>query len=95
MIKQKPKKELVGFELFKRSQVINKLEWNRKGYWINKAFASNDFRREPGLFCPDCILPLSEIIKTREFTAHLKCDSCGTEINKREHPEWRKNNERI
>ena len=77
MIKQTPIKELKGFELFKRSQVISKFEWSRKGYWINKSYASNDFRREPGLFCPDCVLPLREVAKTREITAHLKCDECG------------------
>ena len=77
MIKQKPINELIGFELFKRSQVISKFEWNRKGYWINKAYASNNYRREPGKFCPDCVLPLREVIKTREITAHLKCDECG------------------
>lgn len=74
---KKPISELVGFELFKRSQAVHELEWNRKGYWINKAHASNDFRREPGQFCPDCILPLKEVSKTREVTAHLKCDDCG------------------
>ena len=69
--------ELKGFELFNRSKVISNFEWSRKGYWINKAFASNDFRREPGKFCPDCILPLREVTKTREVPAHLKCDDCG------------------
>ena len=77
MIKQKPIKELQGFELFKRSQVIHEFEWTRKGYWINRAYASNDFRREPGEYCPDCVLPLREVAKTREITAYLKCDECG------------------
>ncbi len=87
MIKQKPIKELKGFELFERSKILKNFEWSRKGYWIHKAFASNDYRREPGKFCGDCILPLSEEIKTREFTAHLKCDGCGKEIDKLERTE--------
>lgn len=84
MEKQQPIKELVGFELFKRSQVTRELEWNGKGYWTHKALESNNFQRESGKFCPDCVLPFREVLKTRFITAYLKCDECGLENGKRE-----------
>jgi len=83
MTKQKPISELKGFALFQRSQVTRELEWSSKGYWIHKALESENFNREHGKFCPDCVLLLSEVKKTREITAYLKCDECDYEIGKR------------
>lgn len=75
-----PLNELVGFERFKRTQITKELDWNRTGYWTNKI--DKDHRRAPGKFCGDCVVELTEIPKSRNTSAHLKCNECGKEIGK-------------
>jgi len=82
MEKQKARIEVQGFEAFKRSQVTKNFDWHRNGYWMNKPDGSH--RREAGKFCGECILPLTEVSRTRDATAHLKCEECGKEIGKRD-----------